>query len=186
MSEIEKKPKKEKKKNPRRAYLDDFKLQENGEYAYEGALYVYQGDWQKCRKQLWSLCAALGVLTIAAGVVPSGGMMNTFYVILPYVGEFTAAVFFFYAVLRLTSRDEKIREYIYTKTFDRFNGYFLFLFIFSVMCLLGEAVHMIFARPLERVWFSLLFIALQVLIFGIVSGLNRHVQAMHFEKVKEK
>lgn len=181
MSEKEKK----KKKNSRRAYLDDFKLQDNGEYAYKGNIYIYKGDWQKCRKQLWTLCAVLSALVIAAGIIPSGGMMNTFYVILPYVGEFTALVLFLYAVLKLTARDERIREYIYDRTFDRFNAYFLFLFSFSFMTIIGEIIHMIFAGPPERVLFTVLYIAVQVLVFGVTSALNRHVQAMHFEKVKE-
>lgn len=190
-NKTEKKPEnksetKAKKTNKRRAYLNDFKLQDNGEYAYKGYVYVYQGDWKQNRKQFWGLCAALAALVIAAGLIPSGGMINTFYVILPFVGELITAALFLYAVYRFTSRDERIRSYIFEKTYDRFNGYFLFLFIFSVMSIAGEIIHLIFTRPLERVGMTLVFIAIQFLVFGITAALNRHVQAMKFVKVKEK
>jgi hypothetical protein len=175
-----------KKKKNKRAYLNDFQLQENGEYAYKGTVYKYEGDWQDCRKKLRILCAMLGGLTVAAGLVPCGGLMNTFYVILPYIAEVCLGAYLIYNVLRMTAGDGEVREYIFKKSFEAFSGQLLILFICAAMCLLGEILRMILARSVEGIGFSLLFIVLQSLIFGTVAGFNRQCQSMTFEKMKNK
>lgn len=175
-----------KKKNGRRAYLNDFKLQDNGEYIYKGTVYRFKGDWKQCRKTLWTLCAVLAVLVIAGGLLPSAGMMNAFYVILPYLGEAVTAALLIYAVYKLTKGDGNIREYIYVKTFERFREYFMMLFIFSVMCLIGEILCLIITKNIGKLLFSVIFMILQVFVFGIASALNRHSQAMSFKKMKSE
>ncbi len=173
-----------KKKKNRRTYLNDFKLQDNGEYIYKGTVYRYIGEWNRCRRSLWTLCAALAALIIASGLLPSAGMMNEFYVILPYLGEAVTAALLIYAVYKLTKGDGNIREYIYVKTFERFREYFMMIFIFSVMCLTGEVLCLIVTKNMGKLLFSVIFMILQVFVFGIASGLNRQAQAMKFEKMK--
>ena len=175
-----------KKKKNKRAYLNDFELQDNGEYTYKGTVYKYEGDWKDCRKKLWTLCALLAVLTVGAGLVPYGGMMNAFYVILPYIVEVCLGAYLIYNVLRLTKGEGEVREYVFTKTFEQFSGWFMILFVSAVMCLLGEILHLILSHSLEGVWLSLLFIALQSMVFGTVSGFSRQCQSMTFKKMKTK
>ena len=69
---------------------------------------------------------------------------------------------------------------------EQFSGWFMILFVSAVMCLLGEILHLILSHSLEGVWLSLLFIALQSMVFGTVSGFSRQCQSMTFEKMKTK
>lgn len=187
-TEVRKEEKQKKPKKNRRAYLNDFQLQDDGGYVYKGTIYSYQGDWSEAQKNMRVLCAMLAVLAVIAGLIPSSGMMNTFYVILPYAAELTLSALLIYEALKLTMQDGNIREYIYKKTFEHIQGRFFLLFVTSAMCMVGEIVHLLFNwfmnHSLERIGFSLLFIAVQALIFGTVSGFNRQQQAMKFEKMK--
>ena len=74
----------ERDRKRRRAHLDQHIRDANGEYHYVGDWYVLQGGQRALAPfALWTLLAAAGV--IAAGCVNFPGMMNTWYVILPYV-----------------------------------------------------------------------------------------------------
>ena len=58
----------------KRAYLDDFEKDLNGNYQYRGAHYHYKGTKSRGRALawLWVLCGGGAALVVAAGLVPGG------------------------------------------------------------------------------------------------------------------
>ena len=56
----------------KRAYLDDFEKDLNGNYQYRGAHYHYKGTKSRGRALagLWVLCGGGAALVVAAGLVP--------------------------------------------------------------------------------------------------------------------
>ena len=81
----------EKKYKGRRAYLNDFKKNESGNYEYQGDLYYWKGDKESLKKEmitLWLLGIGMLASLILAGCVDAPGAMNSFTVVLPYTISF--------------------------------------------------------------------------------------------------
>ena len=71
----------------RRAYLDDFKKDESGNYAYAGSYRVCDREGEEFKKWLascWVFLAAAAACLLACGFIPRTGMDGRAYIILPY------------------------------------------------------------------------------------------------------
>ena len=82
------------KPHRRRAYLDDFKKTQNGDYQYEGSRYaceLSEKEWKKKSTGMAAAGIAVLLLTIAAGCVPSVGLQGSVFVLLPYAVQLAAA-----------------------------------------------------------------------------------------------
>ena len=62
----------EREKKKKRAYLDDFEKDLNGNYQYRGAHYRYAGEHSHSRvlALLWLFCGGGAALTVGAGALP--------------------------------------------------------------------------------------------------------------------
>ena len=62
----------EREKKKKRAYLDDFEKDLNGNYQYRGAHYRYAGEHPHSRvlALLWLFCGSGAALTVGAGALP--------------------------------------------------------------------------------------------------------------------
>ena len=62
----------EREKKKKRAYLDDFEKDLNGNYQYRGAHYRYAGEHPHSRvlALLWLFCGGGAALTVGAGALP--------------------------------------------------------------------------------------------------------------------
>ena len=94
------------KPHRRRAYLDDFKKTQNGDYQYEGSRYACELSEKEWKKQSTAMAAAgiaVILLTIAAGCVPSVGLQGSIFVLLQYAVQLAAACSLAWACARLWS-----------------------------------------------------------------------------------
>ena len=107
------------KPHRRRAYLDDFKKTQNGDYQYEGSRYaceLSEKEWKKKSTGMAAAGIAVLLLTIAAGCVPSVGLQGSVFVLLPYAVQLAAACSLAWACARLWSKEYPLREYVYQQT----------------------------------------------------------------------
>lgn len=173
----------EKKKKHRREYLNDFKLQDGGEYKFEGEIFTVQtDDWDGLRKNIWFRTALVIVLVLVSGFLPSAGMINTFYVILPYMAEVVTAALFVWGIYKMTKGTEKIRSYIYEKTYPRFHGQLFVITVLSAMVSVGEVIHLLIDGAGDRLVFTIVNILIQVLVFLVSGNLMRFLDAVSFAK----
>lgn len=102
----------------KRAYLDDFEKDLNGNYQYRGAHYRYAGSKPRGRAlaALWALCGGGAVLVLAAGFLPGATVHAPFWLLLPYMAGLLAAVYLLYVLMRLTIGGEPLRAYIHEQT----------------------------------------------------------------------
>ena len=110
------------KKNSRKAYLNDIRLNESGKYAYQGYYYCFTGDEaerKKAYRALWLLLMANIAVAVASGCLSGAGITNTFYVIIPYIGEMSAIFALAWNHVKLLTKGEEIREYIYRSAHDK-------------------------------------------------------------------
>ena len=107
------------KSHRRRAYLDDFRKTQNGDYQYEGSRYaceLSEKEWKKKSTAMAAAGIAVIVLTIAAGCVPSVGLQGSIFVLLPYAVQLAAACSLAWACARLLGKEYPLREYVYQQT----------------------------------------------------------------------
>lgn len=105
-----------KKKKGRRSYLNDIRPNLAGEYVYVGKYYVFvpgQKSFRRVLAEILFLCLMSLLGLIGSGFVNAGGMGNTFYVIIPYMGEAISVFVLLWAVSKLLIKGKKLREYVY-------------------------------------------------------------------------
>ena len=115
----------EKKKKSRRAYLESFQKNQEGNYEYKGELYVWQGTGQDRRRELarlWGLCIALLGSLAGAGSVDAPGAINCAYVILPYVINLIAGISVCWGLCRLSAGGNPVRAYVWKASVEQIPG----------------------------------------------------------------
>lgn len=90
----------EREKKKKRAYLDDFEKDLNGNYQYRGAHYRYASEHSHSRALalLWLFCGSGAALTVGAGALPGATAHAPVYLLLPYMAALVLAL---YAVVLL-------------------------------------------------------------------------------------
>ncbi len=109
----------EKKKKGRRSYLNDFKATLSGEYVYTGAVYMPEGDYKRTRLQATLAGILLVALNLLCGCIPAEPMLNSFYVIIPFVVSLAASVRLLWAATRLWLNKLPLREYVLRETYEK-------------------------------------------------------------------
>ena len=163
---------KKKRQGPKRwAHLNSFFMEEDGSYGYHGAVYAYDGP-EKSRKAfllaLWLLAALVAGAVIFAGCIPAPGMDNCFYVLLPYLGEVTAAGSLVWGLSRMTAGGDPLRAYVFEATVEKLPRRAAATMIFAGIGAIGCIIFLlcqVFAGP---IWTIIGFFGLKLLV--IVSA----------------
>ncbi|MBR6530385.1 MAG: hypothetical protein IKT43_03120 [Clostridia bacterium] len=142
---------KKQKRTSRRAYLNDFRLTDDGTYSYEGVHYKREGSLTSTL--LFSVGAAIAA--IVSGLIPFEPMLNTFYVILPFLGEIICSVCLVWNVSRAVSHRETLREYIYKKSVVRVHPFCIALTVFSSLCVVTSVIFLTLYGVSNVLWTAL-------------------------------
>ena len=108
----------EREKKKKRAYLDDFEKDLNGNYQYRGAHYRYAGEHSHTRvlALLWLFCGGGAALTVGAGALPGATAHAPVYLLLPYMAALVLALYAVVLLVRLTRGGARVRAYIHEQT----------------------------------------------------------------------
>ena len=179
--------KKPKKRKGRYSFLNDFKLNEANEYEYTGAVYELEGNIEEQKKTLKNtlmLLTGIALALLLAGIVPFEGMMEAFYVIIPYVFEVGFAALLISAAYGIYSHDQ-LREYVYKKSAGRVGIYGPGLMGNSIIRLVSSTVFLLIkgvGRPLSTMIYYLVLALQIVLEIRAVQTLMR----LKYRLVKER
>ncbi|MBQ9228932.1 MAG: hypothetical protein IJ168_08905 [Eubacterium sp.] len=136
-------------------YLNDFRKDESGKYEYTGSLYGFAGS-EEARKRaytkLWVLLAAAAAASVSSGCVSGAGLTNTFYVILPYIGEICALFALTWYHCKLLTKGDEVRGYIYQKTQPRMAPAAMILAFFAIAGLLTSVIFSVMTAFKDGVW----------------------------------
>lgn len=127
----------------KRRHLENIYKNEKGEYEYKGPEFRFCGDssaYKKYVASLWLFSLGCFVLQIVCGCIPVKSMMNTFYVIVPYVVGIVFTVICIYHIPSVTVKDGRIREYIYKKNTNIITVSSLSCAAFCFLTAVGETV----------------------------------------------
>lgn len=115
-------------------YLKNFEKQGKN-YVYKGKHYFFDGGAEEQKRAYiihFSLLAVLAVLVIGSGFFTGGGMKNTYYVIIPYIGEASALFASVWYSFKLLTKRGRVRDYVYLTTAPRLPGAFVITAFFAV------------------------------------------------------
>ena len=180
---MEKKEKKEKKSRYRFSYLNDFKLNDNGEYEYQGPIFhcdLKDEERLALLKKAAIVHAGLLAVIPGSGFLPFEAMVGSFYVIVPYVFE---CFFSFFLIICLYTvwKKKELREYEYQRNAQRIGSSYLLICFNALIGLIGSSIYCLIRRP-ESILISLLYISARLITAGISYHLNRMLSRLTYSK----
>ena len=126
----------EREKKKKRAYLDDFEKDLNGNYQYRGAHYRYAGEHPHSRvlALLWLFCARAPV-----------------YLLLPYMAALVLALYAVVLLVRLTRGGARVRAYIHEQTAQKLPSLCRATAVLCAAASAGQGVA-VFAADTQLLW----------------------------------
>ena len=175
----------EKKYKGRRAYLNDFKKNEQGNYEYQGDLYYWKGEKESLKKEmmiLWLIGIGMLAALVLAGCVDAPGAMNSFSVVLPYTISFVFGISTVWGLWRLFEGGNPLRAYVYKASVEQIPIRCMGTVVCAMAVLVGEIIFLIRHFGEENPGKALLFLLLEGvgMVFAIV--LRKRAIKMVWEK----
>lgn len=165
----------------KRAYLDDFARDLNGNYEYRGAYCHYTGSVPRRKRlaRLWGLCAAASALAVGAGFVPGATARAAVYVSLPYMAALLAVVYSLWALVRMTAGGEPLRAYIHEQTVQKLPGRCLLAAVLCGVAAAGQLVSLVLAGFSAA---RLIYLVMLAAAAGLFIAARDAVEKMEYKK----
>ena len=143
-------------------YYSNYIQNEEGKYDYAGKEYHYDCDipFKRAHTVVISLLSCSLVLLIICGFLPADGLMNTFYVIMPFAISFVSL---FYECFQSFRIKEVMKDFYYDKVIEGSKTRIIIIFILIVATVIGQCIQLAFSREVKSMFFSILFIVLLVI-----------------------
>ena len=175
----------EKKYKGRRAYLNDFKKNEEGNYEYQGILYRWMGEKETLRKEkflLWLIFGGMMTALIITGCLDAPGLMNSYFVILPFSISFVFGVSTGWGLWRMTTGGEVLRAYVYEASVEKLPFRSGGVLVCTFASILGEMMY-VFKHGFGENFFKILaFLLMEGLISAFSLLFIQRIRQMCWEK----
>lgn len=164
-----------------RSYLEDYQINEQGEYEFHGAHLRWElpEKRKEVQRVLWLCLTGAAILMLAAGCIPAPGVNNMFYLLLPYAAGLGFCVWSAMALGRMCAEADPMREHVFKTSAGRLPMTFILVALTDIICVIAEAVHLILhpgeGSPFYGILFMLLEAAAAFLLISSrrkMSGLN--------------
>lgn len=170
-------------KNPlKKEYLNLYKKRADGAYEFTGSYYQYCGD--NFKKQV-SLAAALEIalaaVIIGSGCLNAAGLKNSFYVIIPYIGEIAALFALAWNTAKLFTKGERVKQYIYASAYPRLTPAALGLAVVSATALICSVVFIILNGAEGGVLKCVIYNVLKLLSIAISLAFSLYIKKINYE-----
>ena len=168
----------------KRAYLDDFEKDLNGNYQYRGAHYHYKGTKSRGRALagLWVLCGGGAALVVAAGLVPGATAYAPFWLLLPYMAALVLALYAVVLLVRLTRGGARVRAYIHEQTAQKLPSLCRATAVLCAAASAGQGVA-VFAADAQLLWgMQSVFILFELLSCAAFAAAAWFLKRMPWEK----
>ena len=166
-----------------KSYLKEFTSDAEGNYVYTGAHYTLDGDAKRTNLRLALLFAAVFAAVLGSGLINAAGMSNTFYVILPYVGEVAAMFALGWNTVRLVKSGERVRAYVYFAVKSRLPAGALLTAAFALVGLVCSAVFLILHGSEGKPVQCAVFFVLKLVAAALGFLTYRYFKSLKWEKV---
>lgn len=173
-------------KKKRKEYLNDFKLNESGKYSYQGNFYCFAGDEAQRKKAYgaqWLFFAALAAASVASGCLSGGGITNTFYVIIPYIGEMSALFALAWNLVKLLTKGGEIREYVYQSAHPKIPVAAMLMAFFAIIGGVLSLVFSVTSGFKDGVLNAVLYVALKSVSAAVALVFRNYFNRLEWMKI---
>ncbi len=165
------------KTGKRWSYLNDYKKTAGGEYVYTGSVYTLS-DGKRYRRGLAALSFGAAAVAVGSGCINAAGLSNTFYVILPYIGEIAAVFVLCWNTVRLLTAGQPVKAHVRDALEKYLPPAALALIVCSAAGLIASPVFLILNGTEGKPFLCGLYLFLKAVnvVLGLFAG--RHVKAL--------
>ena len=174
------------KRKGRRAYLNDFTTNLQGDYVYQGSHFHYTGEtpWERQFRRLWGLTLAMAAGLVGGGLLPAAGMNGVFYVVTPYLAGIIAGGSVVWAMAKLR-REGKLRSYVYEASIRKLPTRGKVTAVFAVLAAAGEGLNLLLNGSGGKTAATLGYLALTLLAAAAAWRLAKESAAPAWEERRE-
>ena len=174
------------KTSKRWGYLNDFQKTADGSYIYTGAVYTLAGNGKRYRGILTALCFGAAAVAVGSGCINAAGLSNTFYVILPYIGEVAGAFALCYNAVRLLAAGEQVKAYVRTALEKYLPPAVWILIVSAAVSLVASPVFLILNGTEGKPFLCGLYLVLKAVALTLGILTRRHVKTMKWDEPERR
>lgn len=165
----------------KREYLDDFVVNEKGEYEYQGTLWHWRSPEERTAylREAWAALAGAAACAVAAGFIPVSAMGNAVYVLLPYLAVMGILLYMAFRLAKLTSEKDGLRDHVYQKVMVPLPGWLMVGCVAAFASAVGELLYLILASRMNPL--ALLYIVLLAGAGALLAYLRRRTNNLRFD-----
>ena len=174
-----------KKRTGRRAYLNDFKLNERGEYVYRGKMMGYAGvtAYGSYLGILAAAAAAMVLLTVGAECLPAAALSKFGLTVIPWLGQMAFVFLAAYAVFKILTGKNPMRAYVYKASVGKLDTRLTLAMAFSFFTALEETIYILIQGCEGEVLFTVLRPVCSLLCGCIALFLRRWTKEQKWNEV---
>ena len=137
-------------------------------------------DIDKLVKRLWLIILIMFGLEIVAGALPFKGMINTYYLIIPYGIELIMVLGLFWANFHFSNARYGLTTKQYKNSIERFEIDTIILTISSVFSFILSIVYIILNGFANDVLYFVLYLIIKVIVCLLSVYLYKSIKALNF------
>ena len=160
--------------------LKDIVETEDGSLVYTGQMKKIAGDGGRIRLFLALGLIALAAVVIGSGCIDAAGATNSFYVILPFIGEVCAMFVLCWQTVKLIAGREGVRQYVYDSAVKAIPGACRILTVFALFGLAASGYYL-FRNGLGQSAKSIAYLVLKVLSAAGAERYGRAFRGLDWE-----
>jgi hypothetical protein len=171
-----------KEKKGRRAHLDHFRMNDEGQFVYKGDLYTFSGDRSHYMKKLWICCVLIMIAVVLEGCIQIPGMDDCFYVLIPYVITLMSAVSVCWAMGRLTAGGYPLKEYVYEATVPKLPERTVWVILFAGLGTVCGIIYVLTSGTDGKTAGFIIFLILNLIVIFLAYRMRQTVLSMQWHK----
>ena len=163
--------------------LKDYKRDANGKYVYIGDIYRVEKDKKdidKLIKKLWFIILIMFGLEIVAGAIPFKGMIDTYYLIIPYGIELIMVLGLLWANFYFSNARYGLTTKQYKKSIERFQIDTIILMIFTVFSFIFSIIYIILNGFSNDVLYFSLYLIIKIIICLLSAYVYKSIKVLNF------
>ncbi|MGN0204875.1 MAG: hypothetical protein ACI4BB_10050 [Coprococcus sp.] len=171
----------------RKTYVDDYRINENGEYEYQGVRYqwnISEAEGRRLLLQLRLMGPLIFIFILLAGCIPSPGVNHWPFLMIAYLVGLVVSLSLWILLWQMCGEKSPMRGYVYDETVEKLPFRILLTAVFTIASILGEVVYVILYGTEGKAFGAVLFIILEIMALICTMYTWKRFQTVKWEKMQ--